>query len=466
MAFITRRGAVYYLNLRLPKHLYPRCNTLQLSLGIRDRRTALFLASSLAERVHQHIAIQPLTEPNKLRSLCAEWRDNTPTPTSIPTPTRGRISSLESTRLDGPTLGSLSKLYIEEGKRSGAWRTVSTLDVERALRDFFDLMGDMPASAFGVEQARTLKELLARCPQYFAQRPEFKGMTLRQVVDSTMTYQTITAVTINNRLRKLTAFFSWCKANGYIEQNPLTGIKVMAGAAKDARLSFEPSDLRTLLNHEALWQEASNYPWRYWLPLLARFTGARMEELCQLHVDDLTIMQGIPCIRIDDSREGQKLKNQSSRRILPIHPELLKFGLLEHVEAVRVAGHFRLFPDLEATRGKYGHAPSKWFSRYKTKLGINDPRKTFHSFRHTFIDDLREAGVQDSLIKRMAGHEDSSVTFGVYGSRLPLKAMLEAVQNLQPIHSTQTAVHPLTFSNSQIDKESQLAIVSPPLSAT
>ncbi|MDT4836304.1 Phage integrase family protein [compost metagenome] len=314
-------------------------------------------------------------------------------------------------------------------------------------------MGDMPASAFGAEQARTLKELLARCPQYFAQRPEFKGMTLCQVVDSTMAYQTITAVTINNRLRKLTAFFNWCKANGYIEQNPLTGMKVLAGAAKDARLSFDPSDLQTLLNRETLRQEARNYAWRYWLPFLGRFTGARLEELCQLHVDDFTTLQGIQCIRIDDTRDGQKLKNQSSRRILPIHPELLNLGLLEHVDTVKGAGHSRLFPDLEATRGKYGHAPSKWFGRFKTKLGISDPRKTFHSFRHTFIDDLREAGTQDSLIKQLVGHEDGSVTFGVYGSRLPLKAMLEAVMNLLPTHSSQQiAGHPLTFSNPQIDK--------------
>ena len=46
------------------------------------------------------------------------------------------------------------------------------------------------------------------------------------------------------------------------------------------------------------------------------------------------------------------------------------------------------------------------------------------------IDDLREANVQDSLIKRIAGHEDSAVTFGVYGSRTPIKAMFEAIKNL------------------------------------
>lgn len=431
MAFITRRAAIYYFNLRLPKHLYPRCHTLRLSLGIRDRRAAIFLASTLAERVHQHIAAQPLTEPHTLRSLCAAWRDDSPTPITIQQPARGRTNAPQKIDTGIPTLGHLSRLYIEEGKRGGTWRTVSTIDVERALRDFFELMGDMPASAFGMEQARTLKERLGRCPQYFAQRPEFKGMTLRQVVDSTMTYQPITAVTVNNRLRKLTAFLNWCKANGYVEQNVLMGMKVMAGAAREARLSFDQPDLLALLNLDFLRREAREHPWRFWLPLLARFTGARLEELCQLHKADFMEVQGIPCLRIDDSHDGQKLKNQSSRRTIPIHPTLIGHGLLEHVASIQDDGTTMVFPDLKPTRGKYGHAPSKWFSRYRVKVGVSNLRKTFHSFRHTFIDDLREAGVQDSLIKQMVGHEDHSVTFRVYGSRLQLNAMLKALQFIE-----------------------------------
>ncbi|AEB58091.1 integrase family protein [Ectopseudomonas mendocina NK-01] len=436
LTYITRRGAAYYLNLRLPKHLYPDRTTLRLSLGVRDRRSAVFLASDLARRVHEHINSHPLTEPHKLLALCAEWRTITPAPAITAHPARRQTKAAPS-RAEGPTLASLSKLYVEEGKRSGAWRTVNALDVERALRDFFDLMGDMPVSAFDVEQARTLKERLTRCPQYFVQRPEFKGKTLRQVIDSAMDYKTITAVTVNNRLRKLTSFFHWCKANGYIEQNPMTGMKAMTGPAKDARLSFDPCDLKALLNLESLSNEARKHPWRYWLPLLARFTGARLEELCQLYTDDITSIQSIPCLRIDDKFIGQKLKNQSSRRILPIHPELLNLGLMEYVQTIRGAGHCRLFPNLEATRDKLGHAPSKWFSRYKAKVGIDDPRKSFHSFRHTFIDDLREAGVQDSLIKRMVGHEDNSVTFGVYGSRLQLTAMSQAMRGLSRDHLIQ-----------------------------
>jgi integrase len=334
---------------------------------------------------------------------------------------------------DGPPLSHLAKLYIEEGKRGGTWREVSTADVERSHSDFLELMGDMPAEAFDLHQARTLKERLSRCPQYFGLRPEFKGKSLKEVTASSGIYKTITAVTVNNRLRKITAFMSWCKCNGYISENPLAGMKVMTGSAKEARLSFEQQDLIVLLDTEALRLEARKHPWRYWLPLLGRATGARLEELCQLRLDDFIEQQGIPCIRIDDSREGQNLKNSSSRRILPLHPALIEMGLLGHVQSIRRAGADRLFPDLEAVRGKLGHAPSKWFGRYKTKRGVTDARKTFHSFRHTIIDDLRDAGVQDSLIKRIVGHEDGAVTFSVYGSRSPLKAMMEAIRHIHVI---------------------------------
>lgn len=51
-------------------------------------------------------------------------------------------------------------------------------------------------------------------------------------------------------------------------------------------------------------------------------------------------------------------------------------------------------------------------------------------FLATLIDDIRDADVQNSLIKRTVGHEDSAVTFSIYGSRSPLKAMTEALHHI------------------------------------
>jgi len=430
MAYVVRRQSVYYLNLRLPKHLFPQRHTLRISLGLRERRAALCLAASLAQQVHAHLNEHPLADLATLQALCYQWREVTPAPLLRHLSTRPIEGDTYPGR-DSPSLAHLTKLYIEEGKRGNTWRENSIREVERALSDLLELMGDMPVAMFDAHQARLLKERLSRCPQYFGLRPEFKGRTLREVVDSTARYKAITAVTVNNRLRKLSAFLNWCKLNGHLASNPLSGMKVMTGSAKEARLSFDGHDLVALLNHESLIKEAQKYPWRYWLPLLGRVTGARLEELCQLRVDDFIEQQGIVCVRIDDSCEGQNLKNLNSRRILPIHPLLIDLGLLRHVATVKLTGVDRLFPDLKAVRGKLGHGPSKWFGRYKLKIGITNPKKTFHSFRHTLIDDLREAGVQDSLIKRIAGHEDAAVTFSIYGSRNPLKAMLEALQKIK-----------------------------------
>ena len=63
MAYIVRRQSVYYLNLRLPKHLLPNRHTLRISLRVRERQAALFLASSLAQQVNSHLIQHPLTAP-------------------------------------------------------------------------------------------------------------------------------------------------------------------------------------------------------------------------------------------------------------------------------------------------------------------------------------------------------------------------------------------------------------------
>lgn len=117
--------------------------------------------------------------------------------------------------------------------------------------------------------------------------------------------------------------------------------------------------------------------------------------------------------------------------VVPIHSDVVRMGFLEHVQRMNVNGPSRVFPELIPKRAQLGHAPSKWFGRYRHKRGVTDPRKVFHSFRHTFIDDLREAGVQDSIIKRLVGHEDGSMTFGLYGSREPIKVMAQAVAMLK-----------------------------------
>jgi integrase len=114
--------------------------------------------------------------------------------------------------------------------------------------------------------------------------------------------------------------------------------------------------------------------------LLGLYTGARLEELCQLHQEDVRDEEGIWVISINDQGE-KKLKTHASKRIIPVHPKLIELGLPDYVTSQQDKGETRLFPELTRGRDGYSTAASKWFSRYRQSIGLfnQSPPKDFHS---------------------------------------------------------------------------------------
>src|SRR6202007_280907 len=84
-------------------------------------------------------------------------------------------------------------------------------------------------------------------------------------------------------------------------------------------------------------------PHQKWGVLIAFYTGARLNEIAQLQTDDIVQQNGIWCFSFSDSGETQRLKNKSSRRVIPIHSKLIELGFLNYVKKI---GKGRLFPEL------------------------------------------------------------------------------------------------------------------------
>ena len=59
--------------------------------------------------------------------------------------------------------------------------------------------------------------------------------------------------------------------------------------------------------------------WRVWIPLIAAFTGARLNEIAQLGTDDLEELGGVWSFRITDEGGHHSLKNAQSKRQIPMH---------------------------------------------------------------------------------------------------------------------------------------------------
>lgn len=158
--------------------------------------------------------------------------------------------------------------------------------------------------------------------------------------------------TIVNKCSYLRGFFDWAKARGYYppfsrDENPAAGQVVYGMREKRQRrsLGFKPfsrEQVQALYDTKAMEQGLSDAArWGAWIGL---YTGARVAEVGQLTLADFVEVEGIPCLRICEEAEGQSVKSDISVRTIPIHPKLIKLGLLKRVESLRKAGESRLFP--------------------------------------------------------------------------------------------------------------------------
>jgi len=170
------------------------------------------------------------------------------------------------------------------------------------------------------------------------------------------------------------------------------------------------------------------------LPIIAALTGARREEIAALKLDDLKTVGGIPALHIRPN-DNRGLKTLTSARILPLHPQLVELGLLDHAAlmAKRPRNQGDLFPDLRRKAGgKFGEAIDYRFRiAVGQQLGENAQGKVFHSFRHYVATQLgRLPDVKDQTRADILGHAGGSITAERYSETTPLPVMFDALSRL------------------------------------
>jgi len=185
--------------------------------------------------------------------------------------------------------------------------------------------------------------------------------------------------------------------------------------AKEARQPFEMHHLNSIFRTPVF--TSGEHPGKgggdaaFWIPLIALTTGARMEEIGQLFVNDISLRSDRLWIRITELDETQFVKNEASWRSVPAHPELLKIGFKAFVDSRREQGHERLFPQLRLNKyQQYTAIFSTWFNEYLDEHVIDDSRYTFHSFRHNMKDFGIESGVSESILDVLMGHSLEGMT--------------------------------------------------------
>ncbi|QET61106.1 site-specific integrase [Vibrio parahaemolyticus] len=278
-------------------------------------------------------------------------------------------------------------------------------------------------------QAEEARTLLTQYPVNATKHKQFKGLKGQQLIQANLRYKlpTLSPESVKDYIQKCSSFFEWCVQMEMTDINPFKGMRFKKTRKdSEAKNAYSHADLQKLFSTEIHKQKKYKHPHYYWLPLLGLYTGARLNELCQLYRADIFQQAGIWVIRIDDKFEGQRLKNNSSRRLVPIHSKLLELGFIDFVKKIQ---HERIFPELKQERDGFGTAASKWFGRFKTKLGFQRGYD-FHSFRHTVATQFKNSDVSSVEAGELLGHGQNNITYDRYGKAICTLKLARTIEKL------------------------------------
>ena len=330
-----------------------------------------------------------------------------------------KLLPVESIQPAGPTVSEVFEKYKAENISTGIWTEKTTEEVGTSIQAFIDVMGDLRLDAITRKTAVEYKDALTKLPANMKKDPRYRDKAIPEILGMD-DVKPMAPRTINKQIGRVSALFNWASQNAYMPSNPAEGLKVKLGKRVESKEPFTDADLKALFSSPEYLEDLHTNSYQFWLPVMGLFTGCRLNEICQLHLDDIRMERGVWILDItDEGGRGKRLKNASSRRLVPIHPFITEdLNFVGWTEKLRSQGKRRLFPELTEGRDGYGKNASVWFNnRYRQKLGVDKP---FHSFRHTFITHLKHKMVNPVMLQEVAGHAVDSMTFGTYGQGYPV----------------------------------------------
>jgi len=315
-------------------------------------------------------------------------------------------------------------------------------------------------SSIGREDARRIAAFLPRIPPYVTQH--HKGLSLAAAAERYEKAHSTSADRFkeaSKHLQVIQQAFSFGVSEGWLEKSPWTGLTIDVPAAQrrkhlDKEATYEPFSTDELKRLFALPlflgcaddERGCHTPGpnlvrrhRYWAPILALWTGMRMNEILQLEKEDFECTDGgVAYVSITDKQhveiEGgaafKRVKTGNAIRDIPLHPMLSRLGFIKWLDA-QPSG--RLFP--EATLGAGEKLSDQYSKRFRSNLkaaGIwNARRKVFHSLRNNFNDALRDAGVSEEFRKAINGWQGQNSMDQRYGRGHKVDSLFTEISKVQ-----------------------------------
>lgn len=328
-------------------------------------------------------------------------------------------------------LSQLIARYVETNLNDGKWEKRTVADHQNRVSTLLNIIGDKSISKITRDDIRLCRETLRKLPPNWKKLTAKSGMSPTEIIDQNGDGGVLTTKTVNTCIEAISSMFSWAIAEGLMTANVAKNLSLKDDQADiDKRDSLSAEDIKKIFFSNVYKRENFKKPSFYWVPLISLYTGMRLEEICQLHCEDVYKEDGIWLIDIkNESSDGLNdkiLKNPNAIRKIPVHTELIERGFIEHLKSKKQAGDIRLFPELNKTdkSPKYGKQVGKFFTKLLRDNGIVG-KKSFHSLRHSFSGYFKNLNMHTDMFRQVFGHEIEHLAARQYGDRFSPKQIYD-----------------------------------------
>jgi integrase len=308
-------------------------------------------------------------------------------------------------------LSDVYRRFLAAGKAEGKWKRPDNT----ARRDYGPIFGGFVAVAGDCR----LAELTVSHARRYAEAVKAGAAT--------------TSATKAKYLDRVAAVLCWARDQGMVHD--VTGPLRMTPTYRSYE-AFTTDELQRLFESAAYRDVTFAKGAEFWAPLIALYTGARVNEIAGIRLDEIGEEGGTLSVLL--SPEGRRTgKNDHSRRRVPVHPALIGAGLRDYLAVLAREGQAVLFPEIGcAMRDGKGKRITDDFQAYRRACGVGAVEgrgtKTFHSFRATLTTALQRAGVSGEVRRAIVGHAPADVHERTYcQGELPLAAKAEALAKVR-----------------------------------
>ncbi|MGV3002672.1 hypothetical protein [Vibrio sp. E150_018] len=168
--------------------------------------------------------------------------------------------------------------------------------LEAKCRIVLDLIGKPHLRAIRRSDAEAVSSLLRNYPTNLKKHKQFNGLSGHDAIkrNNELGLPTLSDESVKDYCQKMSGFFKWCQLNELTDINPFKAIRFKKTRRdSEAKNAYTPIELEKIFGAIASTKHQHRPPYYFWLPLLGYFTGARLNELCQLYRADICQFEGI-----------------------------------------------------------------------------------------------------------------------------------------------------------------------------